>query len=73
MMPSESWPHVVYVRKAGVNLDLRMKYWCTQVCEGLWNASYVSWQLDAWKFTDAVDALQFKLTWSDHVYDAEDQ
>lgn len=70
MTSSASGCHVVYVRKAGIGLDLRMKYWCTQVCEGLWDASYVSWQMDAWKFTDSEDAIKFRLTWSEYVCDA---
>jgi hypothetical protein len=34
---------------------------------GVWCHSRVSWQQEAWGFTDSEDELKFRLTWSDYV------
>ena len=70
MTPSDSWPHVVHTIKWVDDRHAHMKSWCEQQCDGLWCVVYVTWQHDAWGFTDAEDELKFRLTWSDYVYNA---
>lgn len=70
MTPSDSWPHVVYTLTWVDGRYERMFTWCEHACSGVWCHSRVSWQQEAWGFTDPEDELKFRLTWSDYVCDA---
>ncbi len=59
--------YYVYVKKQLHSVEHQMQAWCEQQCEGLFTHHYVSWQLQGWYFTHESDAIQFRLTWHDHV------
>jgi hypothetical protein len=67
MRKSDSWPHVVYTKTWVDDRKSRMQSWCELTCEGMWCHVYVSWQHEAWGFSDSEDELKFRLTWHDYV------
>ena len=67
MHTSDSWCHVVHVRKGLGDGVSRMQSWCDHECESLWGRVYVNWHVDAWCFEHAEDELRFRLTWHDYV------